>query len=144
MVIKSRQITAGLDSLYLVHPWIDFLLDRHAAGHIADVAPHENASLELDDFPPFDSFPDLSSALDADPLDDELLPSPTVPLMGAHMEFLARLKQPCGALLPAPTRRNVAEYRRITTENPITAQVQEITPATLNRLIQDVRVLDVL
>ena len=81
------------------------------------------------------SFPDLSSASDADPLDDELLPSPTVPLMDAQMGFLARLKQPFGALLLVPTRRNVPEYRRIATENPIMTQVQEITPATLSRLI---------
>ena len=145
VVIKSRQNIMGLDSLYLAHPWIDFLLNRHAAGNIADIAPHENDFLELDDFPPFDSFPDLSSASDADPLDDELLPSPTtVPLMDAQMEFLARLRKPFGALLLVPARRNVAEYRRISTENPITVQVQEITPTTLNRLIQGVRVLDVL
>ena len=72
MEIKTRQnITAGLESLYLIHPWIDFLLDRHAVG-------------------------------------------------------------------------NVAEYERIATESLIAVQVEEITSATLNRLIQGVRVLDVL
>ena len=63
--------------------------------------------------------------------------------MDAQMKFLARLKQPFGALLLAPTRRNAAEYKRIATENAITVQA-EITAATLNVLIQGVRVLDVL
>ena len=143
--IKSRQNLARLDSLYLVHPWIDFLLDRPAAGNIAETAPHEDEISEPDEILSFDSFPDLSSISHADPVDDaESLPSPTVPLMGAQMEFLARLSQPFGALLLRPTRRNAAEYKRIATENPITVQVQWITSATLNRLIQGVRVLDVL
>ena len=144
--IKPRQNLMPLDSLYLVHPWIDFLLDRHATGNIAEIAAHENETSDPDEFPSFSSFPELSSASDADPLDDaESLPSPTtLPLMDTQMEFLARLRQPFGALLLAPTRRNMAEYKRIATESLITVQVQEITPATLNRLIQGVRVLDVL
>ena len=144
MEITSKQNFAQLDSLYLIHPWIDFLLDRHAVGNVVEIAPHEDETSEPDKFLSSNSFPDPSSTSDADPLDDGSLPSPTVSLMDARVEFLARLRQPFGALLLAPTRRNVAEYRRITMENPITVQVQEITSTTLNRLIQGVRVLDVL
>ena len=138
--INTRLNIAGLDSLYIIHPWIDFLLNRHGVGNIVEIAHDEDETSEPDEFPSSDSLPGFSNASDADSLDDGLLPSPTV---DAQMEFLARLSQPFGALLLAPTRRNVAEYRRIATENPITAQVQ-ITPATLSRLIHGVRVLDVL
>ena len=143
--INTRLNIAGLDSLYLIHPWTDFLLDRHAVRNIVEIAHDSDETSEPDEFPSSDSLPGLSSVSDVDPLDDELLPSPTmVPLMNAQMEFLARLRQPFGALLLAPTRRNVAEYRMIATENPIAALVQETTPATLSRLTQGVRVLDVL
>ena len=142
--IKTMQNIALLDSLYLVHPWIDFLLDRRAVGNIVDTRAEENESSNLDEF--FDALSDLSATSDADPLDSTSFPSSStaVALMNAQMEFLARLRQPFGALLLAPTRRNVAEYKRIATENPISVQVQEITSATLNELIQGVRVLDVL
>ena len=59
------------------------------------------------------------------------------------LQFIARLRQPFGALLFTSTRQNAAEYRRIATESVITVQV-EITPATLDGLIRGVRVLDVL
>ena len=141
--IKTRQDIAGADSLYLIHPWIDFLLDRRATDNIVDVAPHEDETFEFDEPSSFDSFSDVSSAYE-DALDDASLPPPAVPLLDAKMEFLARLRQPFGALLLAPTRRHVAEYRRIATENEIRVQVEEITSTTLNKVIQGVRVLDVL
>ena len=132
-------------SLYLVHPWIDFLLDRRGGGRRLEIVPPENETSELDEFLLFDSFPDHSSTSHADPLDDELLPPPTTaPQMDVQMEFLARLRQPFGALLLASNTWNVAEYRRVATENPITVRVQEITSATLNELTQGVRMLDVL
>ena len=110
--INTRLNIARLDSLYFVYPWIDFLLDRHAVENIIEIAHDEDETPEPDEFPSSDSLPGLSSASGADLLDDELIPSPAVPLMDAQIEFLTRLRQSFGALLLAPTRRNVAEYRR--------------------------------
>ena len=142
---KTKQILTQKDSVYLTHPWINFLLDQDAAGHRA---PDEDETRELDEFMLSGSSPYHFITSDADSLDSASFPSPSTPAsmhaqMGAY-EFLARLKQPFGALLLTSTRRNVAEYRRIATESPITVQVKEITPATLDGLIQCVRVLDVL
>jgi hypothetical protein len=53
-------------------------------------------------------------------------------------------KQPWGALLLTQTRRNVEEYKRVAAESLITVQVKEITSALLKKLIDGVRVLDVL
>ena len=146
--IKTEQNFTPLDSLYLVHPWIDFLLDRRAARKMANIAPRENKTSKLDEFLSFDSFPDPVSTSRADSLTlASPLPPSTVPLMTAQMrfyQFLARLGQPFGALLLASNSWNVAEYKRIDTENLITVQVKEITSATLDGLIQAVRVLDVL
>ena len=58
------------------------------------------------------------------------------------MRFVARLRQPFGALLFTPTRQNVAEYRRVASESMITVRVQEDPP--LNVLMENVRMLDVL
>ena len=140
--IKTRKNIMRLESLYLIHPWIDFLLDRRAARSIVEMTTEE------DEFPSFDLFPVCSSTSYADSLGGASLPSPlTVPPMDSQMpvyQFLARLRQPFGALLLSPTRQHVAEYKRIATESLITVQVEEITSATLDRLIQGVRVLDVL
>ena len=142
--IKTRKDLTQLDFLYLVHPWIGFLLHRHAAGNMVEATAGEDHTSELGEFP-FDSLPDLSSTLEEDTLDDAPPPSPSTALLAdAQMAFLARLRQPFGALLLASTRGNVAEYRRVATDSSITVQVKEITSATLNKLIQGVRVLDVL
>ena len=99
---------------------MDFLLNWHAVGNIVEIAHDKDETSELDEFPLSDSLLGFSSTLDADSLDDGLLSSPTV---DAQMEFLTWLSQPFGALLLTPTRQNVAEYRRIATENLIMAQV---------------------
>ena len=75
--------------------------------YIVKMKAEEDASSELDEFLSFDSFPDLSSTSNADPLDDASLPSPsTVSLEDAQTAFLARLVRLFGALSLAPTRRN--------------------------------------
>ena len=60
------------------------------------------------------------------------------------LQFIARLRQPFGALLLAATRRNMDEYRRVAAQSLITVQVEEITLAMLDKLINSVRMLDVL
>ena len=74
-----------------------------------------------------------------------LLPPSSVSQIDKQMRalrFVARLRQPFGALLFTPTRQNVAEYRRVASESMITVQVQEEMP--LNVLVDNVRMLDVL
>jgi len=46
--------------------------------------------------------------------------------------------------LLAPDIGNVAAFRRVSAESLITVQVEDITPAVLNKLVDSVRVLDVL
>ena len=134
---KTRQKLTSKDSVYFIHPWINFLLDRDAAGHRA---PDEDDTRGLDEF--MSSSPSSYHFITSDAdLDSASFPSMHAQT-GAY-EFLARLKQPFGALLLASAGRNVVEYRRIATESLITVQVK-ITPATLDGLIQCVRVLDVL
>lgn len=40
--IRTGEDLSRLDTLYLVHPWIDFLLDRHPVGSIAEALSEEN------------------------------------------------------------------------------------------------------
>ena len=60
------------------------------------------------------------------------------------LEFITRLRQPFGALLLTNTCQHMDEYRRVGAESLIKVQVEEITPAILNKLIHSVRILDVL
>ena len=60
------------------------------------------------------------------------------------LQVIARLRQPFGALLLTPLPGNVAAYRRVAAESLITMQVEEITPAMLDKLVNSVRTLDVL
>ena len=66
-------------------------------------------------------------------------PSTLSPIEKRIPQFITRLGQPLGAPLLAPTRRNTGEYRRVATESLITVQVEEITPATLDKLINRLR-----
>ena len=72
---RSSKISCDWESLYLVFPWIDLLLDRSPVGSIGDI-PGEDEPSELDEFPPSASF---TARLDA----MLLLSPPTVPLMDA-------------------------------------------------------------
>ncbi|KAF8427612.1 hypothetical protein L210DRAFT_3565025 [Boletus edulis BED1] len=118
-IITAEDLTQ-LDSLVLIHPWIDFLLGRQSVG--------ETISEEETD--------DESSS--------ESEPSSPPPPMDRHtaaLQLIARLRQPFGALLLTPMRQDVAGYRRVASENLITVQVQEDMP--LDDLIDSIRVLDV-
>jgi hypothetical protein len=116
--IETEEDLSRFGSLYLVHPWIDFLLDQQPVGSVADTVPEENT-------------------------DDRTSASPPERQMRA-LQVVARLRQPFGALLLTPNRRSVAAYRRVATESLITVQVEEITPTILNELADCVRMLDVL
>jgi hypothetical protein len=167
--IRTTEDLSRFESLYLIHPWIDFLLDRQPVGSVTEIIPDadtdDRSSLmgDLASFPgpsniasvakqtraarlaarlglPFGERP-ASRSLDA----ASLLPPSTVSPLDKQKRasrLVARLRQPFGALLFTPTRQNVAEYRRVASECLITVQVQEDTP--LNVLIDNPRMLDVL
>ena len=167
--IKTKEDLSRFDSLYLIHPWIDFLLDRQPVGSVTETIPDANTSDRSSLMGDLSSFPSPSNIASvakqtpvgrlaarfglsfggrpATPLLDaaSLFPPSTVSPFDKQMRafrLVARLRQPFGALLFTPTRQNVAEYRRVASKCLITVQVQEDTP--LNVLIDNARMLDVL
>ena len=171
--IRTEEDLSRLDSLYLIHPWIDFLLDRYPVGTIVETKPEEiidDQSSMLGELP---LFPGPSNSLSTAPqtraarlvarlgrsfggrlntsagdaASISLSPPSSVSPIEKQMRILqlvARLRQPFGALLLTPTRQHVEEYRRVAAESLITVQIQEITPTIVNNLVRSVRMLDVL
>ena len=168
--IKTEEDLSRSDPLYLIHPWIDFLLDRQPVGSAIETIPQEdteNQSLLSDEPLSLTRTSDLASAAPqtrtgrlasrfslsfgravthpgdaASPLSPSTLLPTNKRMRG--LQLIARLRQPFGALLLTPNPGNVAAYRRVASESVITVQVEEITPVILNKLIESVRVLDVL
>ena len=168
--IKTEEDLSRFSSLYLVHPWIDFLLDQQPVGGVAETIPEENTddrSSSIGELPLFPGPSGIALATpqtraawlvarlggpfgwtttfpgDAASLRPPSLLSQTDKQMRV-LQVIARLMQPFGALLLTPHRSNVAAYRRVATESLITVQVAEITPMMLNSLADSVRILDVL
>ena len=163
--IRTIEDLSRLESLTLVHPWIDFLLDRQPVGTITETIPEENTNDQSSSVGDFPSFPDPSNTVltvkqtrtsrlvarfgrpfGGRPRDVASLLSP-LPVSLADkrtqaLRLIARLRQPFGALLFTPTRQNVAEYRRVAAESMITVQIQEDMP--LDVLTSNARMLDVL
>ncbi|KAN0088020.1 hypothetical protein V8E55_006641 [Tylopilus felleus] len=171
--IRTAEDLSQCSPLYLVHPWIDFLLDRQPVGSIMETIPEENTEdqsssvVEL----PLSSLPGSShitsaprktrtgrlasrfglpfGGLTATRRKDagSLAPPSSVSqedkLIRA-LEMIARLKQPFGALLLAENPGKIAAYRRVAAETLITVKLEEITPTVLKKLVSSVRVLDVL
>ena len=171
--MRTEEDLARYGSLYLVHPWIDFLLDRQpiGSGSTVETIPEENEddrSSLMSDLP---SSTGLSHIVSATPRNRasrliarlgrpfgvrpptirrdvaSLRPpsslSPSETQMRA-LQVIARLRQPFGALLVAPDPGSVASYRRVAAESLITMQAEEITPTMLDKLVNSVRTLDVL
>jgi hypothetical protein len=171
--IRTEEDLSRFGSLYLVHPWIDFLLDRQPLGSIsiADMIPEENTddrSSSISELPLFPGSSGITTVApqtraarlvarlgrpfgartttfpgDAASLRPPSSLSPTERQMRA-LQVIARLRQPFGALLLTPDLSNVAAYRRVAAESPITVQVEEITPTILTKLVDCVCTLDVL
>ena len=165
--IRTTEDLSQLDSLSLVHPWIDFLLDRQPVGSITKTVSEESTMTNdqfssVGDLLSFAGPSDTTLAVKqtrisrfvarlgrpfgARPRDAASLLSP-LPVSLADkqtqaLQLIARLKQPFGALLLTPHGSNA--YRRVAAETLIIVQVEEITPTTLNRLVESVRTLDVL
>jgi hypothetical protein len=168
--IRSEEDLTRFGSLYLVHPWIDFLLDQQPAGSVAETIREEDTddrSSSIGELPLFPGPSDITSAAPQtraarliarlgrfggrttvfSPVAASLRPPSSVSQMDKQirgLQVIARLRQPFGALLLTPHRSNVAAYRRVAADSLITVQLEEITPAILNKLVDSVRTLDVL
>ena len=145
--IKTRQDLSRLDSLYLVHPWLDALLGRQDMQSVVEHDVTHASSLSVDDEDESDEEIEVDVWPHPGPKSHPCpAPMETAP-MGREMRALrlvARLRQPFGALLftLASTRRRAVEYRRVAADNMITVQIQE--NVSLSDLLGSVRILDVL
>ena len=171
--IKTEENLSQFGSLYLVYPWIDFLLNRQPVGSVAKMIPegptYDRSSSIGESLSLFPSSPSsitlaapqtgaaqLVARLgrpfggrtttfprDAASLRPPSSLSQTDKQMRA-LQVIARLSQPFGALLLTPDLGNVAAYRRVAAGSLITVQVEQITPIMLSKLVDCVRTLDVL
>jgi hypothetical protein len=145
--IKARHDLSRMTSLFLIHPWLDTLLEREEM--------QSSVFVEDDVAPPPLPNTDDEEVSDEDIDDDSLsVPepkSPSAPVSTVPMDketrarrLAARLRQPFGALLLtlASTGRRVVDYRRVAADGLITVQIQE--NVLLADLLDNVCTLDVL
>lgn len=151
--IITTEDLSQLDSMYLAHPWIDFLLARQAVGGGEDILAEgggpgaDGPVLRTPTLKVVTRLRQSLGARRAKPTHDSAsLASPSLESEADKrtqvLQFVDRLRRPFGALLFTPTRHNVAEYRRVATGNVITVQIQKDT--RLDSLIPNSRMLDVL
>ena len=159
--IKTRYNLSGMNSLYLVHPWLDTLLERE--GMQSGISVEDDGVLppspDMDDNgvpPPSPDMDDGEIYYDAIDGDSSLLaeseplsiPGPVrMESMDREMRarrLVARLRQPFGALLVklASGGQRTVDYRRVAADSMITVQFQEIV--SLTELLDNVRTIDVL
>ena len=171
--IRTEENLSRFSLLYLVHPWIDFLLDRQPVGSIIETIPEENTEDQSSSIYglPSSSLPGPSNVTfaarktgtgqlayglglpfggltptrrkDAGSLPPPSSVSQEDKLIRAF-QMIARLKQPFGALLLTKNPGKVAAYRRVAAETLITVRLKETTPTVLKKLLSSVSVLDVL
>ena len=172
--IRTEEDLSRFSPLYLVHPWVDFLLDRQPVGSIIETTAEESTKdsdeSSIDKLPP-SSLPGPSNITSvarkigtgwlASRLglpfggltvthrkDPGSLPLPSSvsqeDKLTRALQMIARLKQPFGALLLTENPGRVAAYRRVAAETLITVKLEKIAPAVLNKLVSGVCVLEVL
>ena len=162
--IKTKQDLSRIASLYLIHPWLDSLLQRE-----------DRSSVNMKDAPPLSPDTDDEDFYDQDKDDDEysdgkfnddeelsdvdtddyfsVASTPeshdtpvTTPMdrETAARRLVARLQQPFGALLLTETSSGgrVPDYRRVAADSLIRVQFQE--NVSLADILDNVRTLDVL
>jgi hypothetical protein len=147
--IKTRHDLSRMTSLYLVHPWLDALLERQDTQSGAfvedDVAPPPSPSTDGEEHCAEDMDNDSSSEPEPE------FPSLAAPVLMMPMDretrarrFVARLRQPFGALLVtlASTGRRAVDYKRVAADTMITVQFQE--NVSLADILDNVRTIDVL
>ena len=147
VTIKTRQDLSRTDPLYLVHPWLDTLLERDDKGGAfvgEDIAPLPSPNTDDEEIP--DEIDDKSLSL----IELELLSHPA-PVRVEPMDretqarrLVGRLRQPFGALLVtlAATNRRAMDYRRVAADSLIRVRFQDDVP--LADILDNVRTLDIL
>ena len=148
--IKTRQDPSRLNSLYLVLPWLDSLLDREDMQSSAfvedDIAEPSSPGADDEDISDEEIEDESSSSLSEPESPSPPPPMDTVPMdrETRALRLIARLRHPFGALLftLASTRRRAVVYRRVAADSMITVQMRENVPLT--DLLDNVRILDVL
>ncbi|KAF8554674.1 WD40 repeat-like protein [Imleria badia] len=155
--IKTRYDLTRVKPLYLVHPWLDTLLEREDKSHVIiqeDIVPppsphtddEEISDKEIDDDEEFFDANDYFSSLTEPVPPPQAAPARMVPTdreMRAR-RLVSRLRQPFGALLVtlASTGGRAVDYKRVAAESMITVQFQE--NVSLADLLDNVRTLDIL
>ena len=166
--IGTEENLSQFNSLFLVHPWLDFLLDRPPVGRIIATIHEETTDDESSSLSEPHSFAGPLNTLEAAPKTrmgrfaarvflpftgrsatsrKEVTSPASMALTNKEMRAIrvvARLTQPFGALLLAENPDEVATYRRVAAETLTTVKLKEITPEVLNTLVSSVRVLEVL
>ena len=147
--IKTRNDLSRMNSLYLVHPWLDTLLEHEGmqSGIFVedDVVPppspntddQEMCDEEIDDDPSSLSEPEspsLSGPVRVEPIDRET----------RARRLVARLRQPFGALLVrlASAGQRTVDYKRVAADSMITVEFRE--NISLAYILDNVRTIDVL
>ncbi|KAF8126393.1 hypothetical protein EV363DRAFT_1174481 [Boletus edulis] len=139
-----------MKSLYLVHPWLDALLEQEGANSGAfvqdNVAPSpspnpDDAKFSDEEFDNDDSLPLLEPELLSHFAADHVVP---MDRETRARRFVARLRQPFGALslTPVSSSRRGTDYRRVAADSLITVRFQE--NVLLASILDNVRTLDVL
>ena len=149
--IKTRQDLSWSNSLYLVHPWLDVLLDREETQ--TDTMEDESAEdleaslRDTDDEEDVDEVGEDDAAL----LRDRKSTSSPAGVDAVRLDketralrLVAHLRQPFGALLLSlsSTRPRSVVYKRVAADSEITVQLREDVP--LRNILDNVRILDVL
>ena len=151
--VRTKDNLSRWRSLYLVHPWLDALLDHEdAEDHEMPLPSHPDDEGVLED----ESDNDNEGDEDDEDGDASLFPEPKSPLhvVPAHMapvdketaarRLAVRLRRPFGALLLAPKveDRRVVGYQRVAADVLISVRFGE--DVSLTDILDNVRTLDVL
>ena len=148
--ITTRYDLSRMKSLYLVHPWLDTLMEREEvqSGIFVedDVMPPPSPNTDDEEICDEEIHDDSSSWLLPEPESPSLLTSVRMVSMDRETRarrLVARLRQPFGALLVtlASTGRRAA-YKRVAADSMITVRFQE--NVSLAELLDNVRTIDVL
>ncbi|KAG6377837.1 hypothetical protein JVT61DRAFT_14618 [Boletus reticuloceps] len=148
--IATRQDLSRMKPLYLIHPWLDALLEQESIHSDAfmedDAAPPPSPNLddtEISDeeFDDHDSLPITEPELPSHAVAEHLVP---MDRETQARRFVARLRQPFGALLltSVASSRRGTDYKRVAVDSLITVQFQE--NVSLADILDNVRTLDVL
>ena len=153
--IKTKQDVSRMKALYLVHHWLDALLEREdrrsmTTGEHATPLPSPNADdEEISDEEVIDE-QDVADEEDEEFVSDSpWLPQPELPSSALPMDretrarrLVAHLRQPFGAILLGLTPSGVrTDYKRVAADTLIRVQFENVS---LTDILDNVRTLDVL